>query len=82
MLWRIRWDELQFGSPERYHKAAGSRLTLSLVRTAILLMPLPLCCPPSLHNAQSSLWILCRSSIPYRATAPLHPSPTQPSIPA
>ncbi|XP_059689292.1 atrial natriuretic peptide receptor 2 [Gavia stellata] len=30
MLWRIRWDELQFGSPERYHKAAGSRLTLSL----------------------------------------------------
>lgn len=32
MLWRIRWDELQFGSPERYHKAAGSRLTLSLVR--------------------------------------------------
>lgn len=35
MLWRIRWDELQFGSPERYHKAAGSRLTLSLVRGAI-----------------------------------------------
>jgi len=34
MLWRIRWDELQFGSPERYHKAAGSRLTLSLVRAA------------------------------------------------
>ncbi|XP_009283514.1 PREDICTED: atrial natriuretic peptide receptor 2, partial [Aptenodytes forsteri] len=30
MLWRIRWDELQFGSPDRYHKAAGSRLTLSL----------------------------------------------------
>ncbi|XP_054666642.1 atrial natriuretic peptide receptor 2 isoform X1 [Grus americana] len=30
MLWRIRWDELQFGSPERYHKTAGSRLTLSL----------------------------------------------------
>lgn len=35
MLWRIRWDELQFGSPERYHKAAGSRLTLSLVRGVI-----------------------------------------------
>ncbi|XP_029439074.1 atrial natriuretic peptide receptor 2 [Rhinatrema bivittatum] len=30
MLWRIRWEELQFGSPERYHKSAGSRLTLSL----------------------------------------------------
>lgn len=31
MLWRIRWEELQFGSSERYHKGAGSRLTLSLV---------------------------------------------------
>ncbi|XP_042307538.1 LOW QUALITY PROTEIN: atrial natriuretic peptide receptor 2 [Sceloporus undulatus] len=30
MLWRIRWDELQFGSSDRYHKGAGSRLTLSL----------------------------------------------------
>ncbi|KAL8204149.1 UNVERIFIED_CONTAM: Nitrogen permease regulator 2 [Gekko kuhli] len=30
MLWRIRWEELQFGSSERYHKGAGSRLTLSL----------------------------------------------------
>uniref|UniRef100_A0A493THN2 Guanylate cyclase n=1 Tax=Anas platyrhynchos platyrhynchos TaxID=8840 RepID=A0A493THN2_ANAPP len=30
MLWRIRWDELHFGSAERYHKGAGSRLTLSL----------------------------------------------------
>ncbi|XP_074852015.1 atrial natriuretic peptide receptor 2 isoform X2 [Carettochelys insculpta] len=30
MLWRIRWDELQFGTAERYHKGAGSRLTLSL----------------------------------------------------
>ncbi|XP_010219816.1 PREDICTED: atrial natriuretic peptide receptor 2-like, partial [Tinamus guttatus] len=30
MLWRIRWDELHFGSTERYHKRAGSRLTLSL----------------------------------------------------
>ncbi|XP_054842332.1 atrial natriuretic peptide receptor 2 [Eublepharis macularius] len=30
MLWRIRWDELHFGSSERYHKRAGSRLTLSL----------------------------------------------------
>ncbi|XP_067399642.1 atrial natriuretic peptide receptor 2 isoform X2 [Emydura macquarii macquarii] len=30
MLWRIRWDELQFGSAERCHRGAGSRLTLSL----------------------------------------------------
>uniref|UniRef100_A0A8C7EE62 Guanylate cyclase n=1 Tax=Nothoprocta perdicaria TaxID=30464 RepID=A0A8C7EE62_NOTPE len=30
MLWRIRWDELHFGSAERDHKRAGSRLTLSL----------------------------------------------------
>ncbi|GAB5579897.1 atrial natriuretic peptide receptor 2 isoform X2 [Prionailurus iriomotensis] len=30
MLWRIRWEELQFGNSERYHKGAGSRLTLSL----------------------------------------------------
>ncbi|XP_062984886.1 atrial natriuretic peptide receptor 2 [Elgaria multicarinata webbii] len=30
MLWRIRWEELQFGSAERYCKGAGSRLTLSL----------------------------------------------------
>lgn len=51
MLWRIRWDELQFGSPERYHKAAGSRLTLSLVRGAIPeAPPYPLCCSPSLHD--------------------------------
>ncbi|XP_053560395.1 LOW QUALITY PROTEIN: atrial natriuretic peptide receptor 2-like [Bombina bombina] len=30
MLWRIRWEELQFGNSERYHKRAGSRITLSL----------------------------------------------------
>uniref|UniRef100_A0A8C6XIQ1 Guanylate cyclase n=1 Tax=Naja naja TaxID=35670 RepID=A0A8C6XIQ1_NAJNA len=30
MLWRIRWEDLQFGGSERYHKGAGSRLTLSL----------------------------------------------------
>ncbi|KAJ6663056.1 hypothetical protein lerEdw1_010877 [Lerista edwardsae] len=30
MLWRIRWEELQFGSSDRYCKGAGSRLTLSL----------------------------------------------------
>ncbi|XDC51202.1 hypothetical protein R6Z07M_002384 [Ovis aries] len=30
MLWRIRWEELQFGNSERCHKGAGSRLTLSL----------------------------------------------------
>uniref|UniRef100_A0A673KUT7 Guanylate cyclase n=1 Tax=Sinocyclocheilus rhinocerous TaxID=307959 RepID=A0A673KUT7_9TELE len=29
MLWRIRWEELQFESPNKYHKRAGSRLTLS-----------------------------------------------------
>ncbi|XP_073419414.1 atrial natriuretic peptide receptor 2 isoform X3 [Dendrobates tinctorius] len=32
MLWRIRWEELQFGNSEKYHKCAGSRLTLSLMR--------------------------------------------------
>uniref|UniRef100_A0A452H9C5 Guanylate cyclase n=1 Tax=Gopherus agassizii TaxID=38772 RepID=A0A452H9C5_9SAUR len=39
MLWRIRWDELQFGNAERYYKGAGSRLTLSLVRTPIPVHP-------------------------------------------
>uniref|UniRef100_A0A8C6SD81 Guanylate cyclase n=1 Tax=Neogobius melanostomus TaxID=47308 RepID=A0A8C6SD81_9GOBI len=29
MLWRIRWEDLQFESPNKYHKRAGSRLTLS-----------------------------------------------------
>ncbi|XP_006627078.2 atrial natriuretic peptide receptor 2 [Lepisosteus oculatus] len=29
MLWRIRWEDLQFESPHKYHKSAGSRLTLS-----------------------------------------------------
>uniref|UniRef100_A0A672K219 Guanylate cyclase n=1 Tax=Sinocyclocheilus grahami TaxID=75366 RepID=A0A672K219_SINGR len=29
MLWRIRWEELQFESPNKYYKRAGSRLTLS-----------------------------------------------------
>lgn len=29
MLWRIKWEELQFESPNKYHKRAGSRLTLS-----------------------------------------------------
>ncbi|KAJ8261211.1 hypothetical protein COCON_G00169340 [Conger conger] len=29
MLWRIRWEELQFESPNKYHKCAGSRLTIS-----------------------------------------------------
>uniref|UniRef100_A0A8C6SGV3 Guanylate cyclase n=1 Tax=Neogobius melanostomus TaxID=47308 RepID=A0A8C6SGV3_9GOBI len=32
MLWRIRWEDLQFESPNKYHKRAGSRLTLSQVR--------------------------------------------------
>uniref|UniRef100_A0A452R1R4 Guanylate cyclase n=1 Tax=Ursus americanus TaxID=9643 RepID=A0A452R1R4_URSAM len=35
MLWRIRWEELQFGNSERYHKGAGSRLTLSLVSSGL-----------------------------------------------
>ncbi|KAF3848799.1 hypothetical protein F7725_015296 [Dissostichus mawsoni] len=29
MLWRIRWEDLQFESPNKYYKRAGSRLTLS-----------------------------------------------------
>ncbi|XP_053086379.1 atrial natriuretic peptide receptor 2 isoform X2 [Pangasianodon hypophthalmus] len=29
MLWRIRWEDLQFESPNKYHRRAGSRLTLS-----------------------------------------------------
>ncbi|XP_026883147.2 atrial natriuretic peptide receptor 2 [Electrophorus electricus] len=29
MLWRIRWEDLQSESPNKYHKRAGSRLTLS-----------------------------------------------------
>ncbi|KAA0716523.1 Atrial natriuretic peptide receptor 2 [Triplophysa tibetana] len=29
MLWRIRWEELEFESPNKFHKRAGSRLTLS-----------------------------------------------------
>ncbi|KAG9353645.1 hypothetical protein JZ751_011767, partial [Albula glossodonta] len=32
MLWRIRWEDLQFESPNKYHKRAGSRLTLSQAR--------------------------------------------------
>uniref|UniRef100_A0A8B9RE61 Guanylate cyclase n=1 Tax=Astyanax mexicanus TaxID=7994 RepID=A0A8B9RE61_ASTMX len=31
MLWRIKWEDLQFESPNKYHKRAGSRLTLSQV---------------------------------------------------
>uniref|UniRef100_A0AAR2K2A5 Guanylate cyclase n=1 Tax=Pygocentrus nattereri TaxID=42514 RepID=A0AAR2K2A5_PYGNA len=29
MLWRIKWEDLKFESPNKYHKRAGSRLTLS-----------------------------------------------------
>ncbi|XP_053709944.1 atrial natriuretic peptide receptor 2 isoform X3 [Synchiropus splendidus] len=29
MLWRIRWEDLQFESPNKYNKLVGSRLTLS-----------------------------------------------------
>lgn len=44
MLWRIRWEELQFESPNKYHKRAGSRLTLSLVQvlTGILIFRIKL----------------------------------------
>lgn len=45
MLWRIRWDELQFGSTDRCHKGAGSRLTLSLVSPRALGCPATLCTP-------------------------------------
>uniref|UniRef100_A0A8C7ZZ64 Guanylate cyclase n=1 Tax=Oryzias sinensis TaxID=183150 RepID=A0A8C7ZZ64_9TELE len=31
MLWRVQWEDLQFESPNKYHKRAGSRLTLSQV---------------------------------------------------
>uniref|UniRef100_A0A6Q2XLH6 Guanylate cyclase n=1 Tax=Esox lucius TaxID=8010 RepID=A0A6Q2XLH6_ESOLU len=31
MLWRIKWEDLQFESPNKYPKKAGSRLTLSQV---------------------------------------------------
>lgn len=44
MLWRIRWEELQFGNSERCHKGAGSRLTLSLVSPRPC--RLALCLPP------------------------------------
>lgn len=38
MLWRIRWEDLQFESPNKYHKRAGSRLTLSQVRGQTMLL--------------------------------------------
>lgn len=45
MLWRIRWEELQFGNSERYHKGAGSRLTLSLVSPCLSCTSAFLCVP-------------------------------------
>lgn len=72
MLWRIRWDELQFGSPERYHKTAGSRLTLSLVGAAALGQPssCPRPCP-------------CAALPPCATLLPCYPlhSPPSPSEP-
>lgn len=50
MLWRIRWEDLQFESPNKYHKRAGSRLTLSQVRP-----PLPALTP---RTSSSNKW--CR----------------------
>ena len=35
MLWRIKWEDLQFESPNKYPKKAGSRLTLSQVRLSL-----------------------------------------------
>lgn len=83
MLWRIRWDELHFGSAERYHKGAGSRLTLSLVRATSprdagpvlsLSPPAPSCPCMALHPLQN-----------HSHVAPIicsHPSPTHPlSVP-
>lgn len=52
MLWRIRWEELQFGNSDRYHKGAGSRLTLSLVSP---------CLPLHLSSSFLSFLILDRS---------------------
>lgn len=40
MLWRVQWEDLQFESPNKYHKRAGSRLTLSQVE-ALLFFPPP-----------------------------------------
>lgn len=35
-LWRVRWEDLQPSSLERHLRSAGSRLTLSGVRTPVL----------------------------------------------
>ena len=35
-LWRVRWEDLQPSSLERHLRSAGSRLTLSGVRTPLL----------------------------------------------
>lgn len=35
-LWRVRWEDLQPSSLERHLRSAGSRLTLSGVRTLVL----------------------------------------------
>lgn len=36
-LWRVRWEDLQPSSLERHLRSAGSRLTLSGVRTPLSL---------------------------------------------
>ena len=36
-LWRVRWEDLQPSSLERHLRSAGSRLTLSGVRTLLSL---------------------------------------------
>lgn len=88
MLWRIRWDELQFGSPERYHKAAGSRLTLSLVRAASPGAPSFCLCPcpcPCAALPPCTMFLPCGSSTdPPSATEPqlhcIHPLHSPPSL--
>lgn len=71
MLWRIRWDELQFGSPERYHKAAGSRLTLSLVRGAV--PEAPPCPCAALPSCMTPLPVdPLPGPVSYRAISPQH----------
>lgn len=77
MLWRIRWDELHFGSAERYHKGAGSRLTLSLVRatspqdTAPVLSLSPPSCPcVALHPLQNHSHV---APITCAQPSPAHP---------
>lgn len=80
MLWRIRWEELQFGSSERYCKGAGSRLTLSLVGAPRTPLPSlqPGGCPSPTHPPslqQLPLQGVTVSSPPAPCPAPLSVGP-------